>query len=140
MKLCAEFQSQTNVCIEILGSLHRTALALHVLGNYYITNNIPTKSPKRNLYEVVKNSPVTSGLALHIFTNKELRFDHPFLTSCRAYSEAINARKQVAKQNKVHSQLYDLLEKKSKPRIDQHRYIPEDLFVSTLIVDCSRKN
>ena len=35
------FQLKHNIRVEILGCLHRTALALHVMGNYIIQNSTP---------------------------------------------------------------------------------------------------
>jgi hypothetical protein len=41
LKVHQEFQLKHNICIAILGGLHRTLLALHILGNYMIHNNVP---------------------------------------------------------------------------------------------------
>ncbi len=62
-----------------------------------------------------------------------MKFDQPFLTSCRAYSETINARKHVAVQDTIRSQLYDLLTKKTTADIDEKRYIPKQLLESTMV-------
>jgi hypothetical protein len=139
-ELRKEFQKKCKVHIAIIGGLHRTALAIHVLGNYFIGNHAPKREERRSFYHIQEDSPVNSALAVHIFTNKGLKFDQPFLTSCRAYSETINARKHVAVQDTIRSQLYELLTKKTTAEIDEKRYIPKQLLESTMISYLLYKN
>ena len=138
-ELRKEFQSKCKVRIAIIGGLHRTALAIHVLGNYFIGNHAPKREERRSFYHIQESSPVNSALAVHIFTNKALKFDQSFLTSCRAYSETINARKHVAVQDTIRSQLYDLLTKKTTREMDEKRYIPKQLLESTMVSVYSTK-
>jgi len=139
-ELRKEFQRKCKVRIAIIGGLHRTALAIHVLGNYFIGNHAPKREERRSFYHIQESSPVNSALAVHIFTNKGLKFDQPFLTSCIAYSETINARKHVAVQDTIRSQLYDLLTKKTTREIDEKRYIPKQLLESTMVSYLLYKN
>ena len=139
-ELRKKFQSKCKVRIAIIGGLHRTALAIHVLGNYFIGNHAPKREEKRSFYHIQEDSPVNSALAVHIFTNKGLKFNQPFLTSCRAYSETINARKHVAVQDTIRSQLYDLLTKKTTAEVDEKRYIPKQLLESTMVSYLLYKN
>jgi hypothetical protein len=46
LELHKQFQKQCKVRIAIIGGPHRTALAIHVLGNYYIGNHVPKKKIK----------------------------------------------------------------------------------------------
>ncbi len=133
-ELHKDFQSKCKVRIAIIGGLHRTALAIHVLGNYFIGNHAPKREERRSFYHIQEDSPVNSALAVHIFTNKGLKFDQPFLTYCRAYSETINARKHVAVQDTIRSQLYDLLTKKTTTEIDETVFIEWYLTLFDLIV------
>ncbi len=62
------FQSQHPIRIAIIGGLHRSVLALHILGNYRITNDKPNKH-KTPLYQLRVDSPINSAIALQVFSN-----------------------------------------------------------------------
>jgi hypothetical protein len=128
------FQLQHKIRVGILGGLHRTALALHVLGNYIIQNSAP-KISAEVLYDIVQMSPVTSNMALHLFTPKENQLTTSFLDMCKMYSEQVNERRQKAVNDTVHSQMWNLLTEKTPPTIRQKRYLPSNLF-TTRTVSC----
>jgi hypothetical protein len=134
----AAFQLKHNIRIGILGGLHRTALALHVMGNYIIQNNAP-KISGEVLYDIVQTSPVTSNMALHLFTPKQNQLTTSFLDMCKIYSEQVNERRQKAVNDTVHSQMWNLLTEKTPPAIRQKRYLPSNLFVTRTVSSMCRK-
>jgi hypothetical protein len=87
----AAFQAKHNIRIAVIGGLHRTALAIHVLCNFLIHNKPPKKS-KKLLYNVQQQSPVNNNIALHIFTGKQCHLTSSLLEICRKYSEQVNDR------------------------------------------------
>ena len=129
---------QHKIRVGILGGLHRTALALHVMGNYIIQNSAP-KISVEVLYDIVQTSPVTSNMALHLFTPKENQLSTSFLDMCKMYSEQVNERRQKAVNDTVHSQMWNLLTEKTPPAIRQKRFLPSDLFVSRKVSCMFRK-
>ena len=134
----AAFQMQHKIRVGILGGLHRTALALHVMGNYIIQNSAP-KISVDVLYDIVQTSPVTSNMALHLFTPKENQLSTSFLDMCKMYSEQVNERRQKAVNDTVHSQMWNLLTEKTPSTIQQNRYLPSALIVSRTVSCISRK-
>jgi len=134
----AAFQMQHKIRVGILGGLHRTALALHVMGNYIIQNSAP-KISVGVLYDIVQTSPVTSNMALHLFTPKENQLSTLFLDMCKQYSEQVNERRQKAVNDTVHSQMWNLLTEKTTPTMQKNRYLPSTLFVSRTVSCISKK-
>jgi hypothetical protein len=118
MSECTAFQLKHNICVGILGSLHRTALALHVMGNYIIQNST-RKISGDVLYDIVQTSPVTSNMALHLFIPKENQLTTLFLDMCKIYSEQVNERRQKAVNDTVHLQMWNLLTEKTPPAMRQ---------------------
>jgi hypothetical protein len=58
--------------------IHRTSLALHIMGNYMIHNNTPAHF-SRTTYSINQNSSINSQISIHIFTSKELQLNNIFL-------------------------------------------------------------
>ncbi len=59
-------QSKHNIRIALLNGLHRSGLALHILGNYKIKNAKPNQSQK-SLYQFTENSMINTMIGFHIF-------------------------------------------------------------------------
>jgi hypothetical protein len=133
------FQSQHPIRIAIIGGLHRSALALHILGNYKITNDKPKKYEKP-FYQLKIDSPINSAIALHVFSNKNKTLDEEFLAASRIFSEQVNDRRRKAVEVTIAKQMWDLLKNKSTVEVDEHRYLPQKLFntkyVSLQVENC----
>jgi hypothetical protein len=128
-----KIQTSSNVRIAVVGGLHRSALATHVLGNYIIHNKSSRVSDAQ-LYQLHKGSPVFSRIAVHLMlpdTNTYLNDN--LLARCRRFSETVNNRKLKAIFVPIRGQLYDLLKEKSTETIDQFRYLPGDLLGGTMV-------
>jgi hypothetical protein len=127
-----KFQSQHPIRIAIIGGLHRSALALHILGNYKIANDKPKKYEKP-YYHLKINSPINSAIALHVFSNKNKTLDEEFLAASRKFSEQVNDRRRKAVEVTIAKQMWDLLKNKSTEEVDKHRYLPQKLFDSKYV-------
>jgi hypothetical protein len=126
------FQSQHPIRIAIIGGLHRSALALHILGNYKITNDKPKKYEKP-FYQLKIDSPINSEIALHVFSNENKTLDEEFLAASRTFSEQVNDRRRKAVEVMIAMQMWDLLKNKSTVEVNEHRYLPRELFNSKYV-------
>ena len=106
-------QSKHNIRIALLNGLHRSGLALHILGNYRIKNAKPLRSQK-SLYQFTENSMINTMIGFHIFQAERQTYTQSFLKMCRTYSETVTKRKYDHVELTVRSQLYDLLTNKTK--------------------------
>jgi hypothetical protein len=139
LKIRKTFQSQHPIRIAIIGGLHRSALALHVLGNYKITNGI-LRTSSTSLYKLSVDSPINSGIALYVFSSNSRALDEGFLSVSRTFSEQVNDRRKKAIELMIAGQMWDLLKSKTTEDVDKHRYLPQELFgskyVSVQIENC----
>jgi hypothetical protein len=132
LKIWEIFQSRHPIRIAIIGGLHRSALALHILRNYRITNGKP-KTNNTSLYELSVDSPINSGIALHVFSNNNKTLYEEFLSVSRAFSEQVNDRRHKSIEVTIARQTWDLLKHKSTEEVDKHRYLPQQLFDSKYV-------
>ena len=116
-------QSKHNIRIALLNGLHRSGLALHILGNYRIKNAKPLRSQK-SLYQFTENSMINTMIGFHIFQAERQTYTQSFLKMCRTYSETVTKRKYDHVELTVRSQLYDLLTNKTKPNLLDKYKIP----------------
>ena len=138
LTLRQDFQSKHKIRVAILGGLHRTSLALHIMGNYMIHNNTPAHY-SRTTYSINQNSSINSQIAIHIFTSKELQLNNNFLESSQFYSEQVNDRKKKGIEMTVRGQLHDLLDKKSNDDINKQRFIPSTVLAGSDVSYKSKK-
>jgi hypothetical protein len=131
-KLRRDIQSKTNVRIAVIGGLHRTALATHILGNYIIHNKLPELS--KTQYAIDKTSSVNSGIGVHIMLPRSgQHLDGTFMQKSRDFSESVNNRKFKAVKDTVRGQMYDLLKMRSDENINKLRYLPNRLFTDIYV-------
>jgi len=67
------FQSAHPICIAIMGGLHRTALATHLLGNWEIHNEPPKIINDVPLTPIQINSPLLYDIAVHVITPAKMK-------------------------------------------------------------------
>ena len=122
-------QSKHNIRIALLNGLHRSGLALHILGNYRIKNAKPLRSQK-SLYQFTENSMINTMIGFHIFQAERQTYTQSFLKMCRTYSETVTKRKYDHVELTVRSQLYDLLTNKTKPNLLDKYKIPKSIITA----------
>lgn len=122
-------QSKHNIRIALLNGLHRSGLALHILGNYRIKNAKPLRSQK-SLYQFNENSMINTMIGFHIFQAERQTYTQSFLKMCRTYSETVTKRKYDHVELTVRSQLYDLLTNKTKPNLLDKYKIPKSIITA----------
>mgnify|MGYP001082184640 FL=1 len=122
-------QSKHNIRIALLNGLHRSGLALHILGNYRIKNAKPLRSQK-SLYQFTENSMINTMIGFHIFQAERQTYTQSFLKMCRTYSETVTKRKYDHVELTVRSQLYDLLTNKTKPNLLDKCKIPKSIITA----------
>lgn len=133
------FQNDHPIRIAILGGLHRTALALHILGNYSVQNSKPTPQVKP-LYKLTEDSPITSAIAIHIFSSNNQQLSDEFLSMSRTFSEQVNDRRKKGVEITVAGQMWDLLKNKSTMEMNKHRFLPADLLRTKMVSSDIDKN
>ena len=117
----------------MVGGLHRTALAIHILGNYVIHSNTPRVSEKA-LYALTRSSSMNADIAIHIIlpiTDQNL--DVTFIQQAQHYSRTVNDRKHKALEVPISGQLYDLLKFKTDEKLTNMRYLPKKLIDDTMV-------
>ena len=122
-------QSKHNIRIALLNGLHRSGLALHILGNYRIKNAKPLRSQK-SLYQFNENSMINTMIGFHIFQAERQTYTQSFLKMCRTYSETVTKRKYDHVELTVRSQLYDLLTNKTKRDLLDKYKIPKSIITA----------
>lgn len=127
--LRTRFQQGHNIRISIMGGLHRTALATHLLGNWKIHNGPATINDFHPLEAITSKTPLNFSIVVHVILPAQHRFfTNAFLDKCRKMSEDINNR--TYKQHKVMTsgQLFDLLTEKTPQEDVKLRFIPTELY------------
>jgi hypothetical protein len=91
------FQSAHPIRIAIMGGLHRTALATHLLGNWEIHNEPPRIINVFPLTPIPINSPLLYDIAVHVITPAKMKnppklqdFSNEYLQELREISEDVN--------------------------------------------------
>ena len=117
----------------MVGGLHRTALATHILGNYVIQND-KAEISRTPLYDINKSSSINSGIAVHIILpGKEQELNEKFMKQAQHYSETVNNRKHKALEVPISGQMYELLKFKSDSGLDELKYLPNKLIDDTMV-------
>lgn len=129
LNLRKNLQSKHNIRIALLNGLHRSGLALHILGNYFIQNSTPQQSQK-SLYQFSKNSMLNTTIGFHIFQEERQTYTPSFIKLCRQYSETVTIRKYDHVELTVRSQLYDLLYSKTKQSLLEKYFLPSKILTS----------
>jgi len=138
-KLRQNIQSKSNVRLALVGGLHRTALAIHILGNYVIHSSRPRVSEKA-LYALTKSSSMNADIAIHIIlpiTDQNL--DVTFIQQPQHYSRTVNDRKHKALEVPISGQLYDLLKFRTNENLTNMRYLPKKLIDDTMVCKMFKK-
>jgi hypothetical protein len=134
-----EFQNNHPIRISILGGLHGTALALHILGNYPVQNSKPTPHVKP-LYKLTEDSPITLAIAIHIFSSNDQQLSDVFLSMSWTFSEQVIDRKIKGVEIMVAGQMWDLLKNKSTMEMNKLRFLPSDLLRTKMVSSDIDKN
>jgi len=132
--LRTRFQQGHNIRISIMGGLHRTALATHLLGNWKIHNGPATINDFHPHEAITSKSPLNFSIVVHVILPAQHRFfTNAFLDKCRKMSEDINNR--TYKQHKVMTsgQLFDLLTEKTPQEDVKLRFIPTELYEGSAV-------
>jgi hypothetical protein len=108
MKNCGIVTKALQDRVLLVGGLHRSALALHILGNYVITNGKP-KTSSTPLYKLSVDSPINSGIALHVFSSNNRTLCEGFLSVSRTFSKQVDERGKKAIELMIAGQMWDLL-------------------------------
>jgi len=134
------FQSAHPIRIAVMGGLHRTALATHLLGNWKIHNEPPSVISVVPLTPVKIDSPLLYDFAVHVITPTKIKnppklqdFSNEYLQKLRKISEDVNDR--TYRQMKVNftGQLFDIMADKTPENITNLRFIPSDIFESSKV-------
>jgi hypothetical protein len=67
------FQSARPICIVVMGGLHKTALATHLLGNWKIHNKPPSIINVVPLTPIQINSPLLYDIDVHVITPTKMK-------------------------------------------------------------------
>jgi len=123
------FQKKHPIRIAIAGGLHRTAIATHLLGNWYIHDAPPKIMESIPLKPITIISPLNKDIVVHILSPKAMGsgITSIYLTEVQKISEDVNNRSYKQLKLTKYAQLFDLLVE-TPNEITEKCFIPQQLY------------